>query len=332
MQNANIFRQVLLNGGLPPHVVDAAIANFIWESGGQGDINTSNQTGDGGNSWGAGQWNGQRRQNLMAFAQQRGTSWTDPTTQAMFVLQELNGPERTAYQALLNTSTPEEALDVWTNKYERAGTPHMDQRQSLLQRLVGGEAAKNVQQGVTERLQGGSPLLESIRSRLQQGGRQTPFLDAMIANRERRRQAPHPLLERAQQIRQDAGFQTPLLNRILNRPEPAAPVNKQGPPAPIPAPRPAPSQPAPQAGSSYPGAMAEQAFVPGQQRPQTPYIPPAALQQLLAPFISNPTQPTAMNQPGPQLPAPVANSPYASSQPKSRGLFANEMYYTGGGF
>ena len=61
------------------------------------------------------------------------TSWNDAQIQAEFALHELNGTHDHARDALLRTRTAEEALGVWTNQYEVAGTPHMNGRLRVLQ-------------------------------------------------------------------------------------------------------------------------------------------------------------------------------------------------------
>lgn len=324
MANTDIFRRVLMQGGLPSHVVEAAIANFIWESGGRTDIDTTNQTGDNGNSWGAAQWQGSRRTALMDFARQRGTDWTDPETQALFVLEELNGPERSAYQRLLATSTPEEALGVWTNNYERAGIPHMEGRLALLNGgapvstpsspgmvTTAGTTAEasqrperlmdRIRERMQERRAGGMPILEAIRQRIRERnpGRETPFLDGIIANNKRRTQAGIPFrnaLEWARDQRQAAGYDTPFLDAMLPQQVDPAPAAPKGPYVPPPTySPPGPVETAPLPPPNYPAYMAGQAVPP---RPPMPSYVAGVAGQSLPGVISTVTPASRTNAPG----------------------------------
>lgn len=202
MQNASIFRRILQDAGLPEHVIDAAIANFIWESAGQTDINTA-AVGDNGASHGAGQWQGSRWRALQEFAQRRGTPWTDPATQAMFFLEEGRTTESPAFQALMNTSTADEALDVITNQYERAGTPHMEQRRQLLGRITG--------QG-----QSGLPPIRQAFQAFEMG--RADRLRQRAGRSEARARGEQPLREEFAQFRAArARGETPIRDRLLSR-------------------------------------------------------------------------------------------------------------------
>lgn len=196
MSNVAIFRNVFRTAGLAPHIIDGIIANLIWESGGQTDINTGNTTGDGGASVGAAQWNGARRQGLVNFARQRGTEWSDPETQALYVLHELNTTERGAMTALQQARNSQDATRAFMTHYERPGTPHLDGRMNAL-RYAGGEGgqamayaptpqptgaqsaaasmAGNTGQDVTSPPAMNFPILDRIKARM--GDKPTPFLD-----------------------------------------------------------------------------------------------------------------------------------------------------------
>lgn len=141
MQNIAVFRRVFEDAGYPPHVIDGILANLIFESGGQTDINTRENTGDGGRARGAAQWQGDRwsgPNGLLAFANQRGTDWTDPETQALFTVFELQGPERSTYERLLTAPDASAATEIFMTGYERPGTPHLDGRLNALSYVSGG--------------------------------------------------------------------------------------------------------------------------------------------------------------------------------------------------
>ena len=210
MANVDIFRRVLTDGGLPQHVVDAAIANFLWESGGNqsGDIEVGNQTGDNGASWGAAQWQGSRRTALMTFAAQQGLPWTDPEVQARFVLHELNTTETDARDALMASTDAPGALRAWTNKFERAGTPHMGGRLDVLAGITGTSttASGRAIQPVVRAQQWAQNVVDRATSRAEQrnaGG--TPVLSRFRADRAARQTGGTPILDRLRTRLHDAG-------------------------------------------------------------------------------------------------------------------------------
>lgn len=85
----------------------------------------TNKFGDGGNSRGIAQWNGPRRHALNAWEAKNGTGMK---SQLEFMWHELNTTERGALRALQRTQTPGEAARVFSQKYERPGTPVMSNR------------------------------------------------------------------------------------------------------------------------------------------------------------------------------------------------------------
>ncbi len=245
MSNVETFRRVFAEAGLPSHVVDGIIANFIWESGGGNDINTGNTTGDGGTSWGAAQWRGDRRTALLDFARQRGTDWTDPETQALFTLHELSTTEGRAFERVMATGNPADATRAFMEAYERPGIPHLEGRLELAASLSGQPMAYTGQQsppagqraidaatgpGQDVAAPAGSqrlfrPVAEARAAR-QAGG--TPRLDEISNIIQQRRQGMNPLRERLQQFFQQRG--TPILDALSTGVRDAAPT----PPAPIP--------------------------------------------------------------------------------------------------
>lgn len=195
--NADIFRNVFREHDWPDHWIDAAIANFLWESGGNqsGDINLT-ALGDNGASFGAAQWQGPRRRALEAYAADQGWDIADANTQARFVIEELMGPESRAYEALQRTSTAPEALDVFTNIFERAGEPHMEGRIGVLNDITGGNfnwnpanTADNVMTGIASAL---NPAAEAAGAATPAQGSGLGALISVAAQMLANRQPPAP--------------------------------------------------------------------------------------------------------------------------------------------
>jgi peptidoglycan L-alanyl-D-glutamate endopeptidase CwlK len=119
----------------------ALVANLVWESGGEhraGRDKTINWAahGDGEHSHGAGQWNDRhgRYQDLLHFAELRGTTWDDPATQLRFMDDELRGNEVATGKKLREARTVKEAADI-ALKYWRPGIPHEDRRIAIANQL-----------------------------------------------------------------------------------------------------------------------------------------------------------------------------------------------------
>lgn len=82
--------------------------------------------GDKGAAFGLAQWRDSRLDDLKAFAKERGTSYTDPSTQLEFVHHELQGKENRAFRRLRAASESGEGVeklsDVFARSYERPAT------------------------------------------------------------------------------------------------------------------------------------------------------------------------------------------------------------------
>jgi hypothetical protein len=89
---------------------------------------------------GIAQWEGGRLTNLRRFAQQRGTSERDLSTQLAFLQQEFSGPEAGAYARLRQTTTPAEAAAVFDQYYERSAGTSRAQRVTNAQKIANGAA------------------------------------------------------------------------------------------------------------------------------------------------------------------------------------------------
>lgn len=96
--------------GMPAHQAAGLIGRFQQES---GQNLKTDARGDGGISFGIGQWNKDRRANLERFVNgphAMGRSITDPTLQADFAIWEMTqGPEKFAGQMLMKARNPQEA-------------------------------------------------------------------------------------------------------------------------------------------------------------------------------------------------------------------------------
>ena len=116
----------------------ALAAGLIWESGGNQKTPMTiiwDAVGDGGNSIGAGQWNGPRNAALKDYAFSLGKPWTDPGAQLAFMARELKTTEKRADAALRAAGTAEEA-NAAAISYWRPGVPHADKRLAILRTLL----------------------------------------------------------------------------------------------------------------------------------------------------------------------------------------------------
>lgn len=134
---AAVFQSVLLQGGLPEHVVAGIMMNGHDESGFNPAI-----VGDNGNAIGILQWNGPRKRALERFAAEMGADWHDPAVQAKFTLYELQGPEQAAFNKLMTTTTPGEAGAVFVNEFERPAEVHRARREAAYLGGKGNTAAE----------------------------------------------------------------------------------------------------------------------------------------------------------------------------------------------
>lgn len=130
---AGRMEQFVLDGlvqrGMPEHVAQGFVMNFKDESGLNPGINEAAPIVPGSRGgYGFAQWTGPRRRNLEAFAQSRGLPVSDPGLQLDFLMTELQGPERAAYDAMLQTGTPQDAAVAIVNKFERPAEEHRARR------------------------------------------------------------------------------------------------------------------------------------------------------------------------------------------------------------
>jgi hypothetical protein len=131
----------LVKGGLTPNAAAGIVANIGVETGYTYDPNT-HQNG-GGPGRGLVQWErGGRfdtdRINLMSFAKDRGTSWNNLNTQTDFILHELNThPEYKKVKSKINSAKDvPTATNIFLREYEKAGTPHTQDRMKVAQQII----------------------------------------------------------------------------------------------------------------------------------------------------------------------------------------------------
>lgn len=94
--------------------------------------------------YGLNQWTGPRRRAIEAEAERLGVPVSDLEFQLDYTMQELQGPERRAYDALMGTSSPTDAARIYSEQFLRPGIPHMDRRLGEAARLAGIEYSPGV--------------------------------------------------------------------------------------------------------------------------------------------------------------------------------------------
>ncbi len=109
--------QYLINKGLSPTAAAGIVGNLKAESGFDPSVvGKADSTG----SIGLAQWNYSRKDNLINFAKQKGTSHTDLNTQLDFIVHELNQPAfKKAKDSLYSAKSPDEAAMAFMNHYEK---------------------------------------------------------------------------------------------------------------------------------------------------------------------------------------------------------------------
>lgn len=112
--------------GVPAHVAAGLVGNLMQESG--AEINPA-ASGDNGNAFGSGQWNGPRMRGYMGYAKEKGVDPTDFDTQLDYLMHEGQTSEKGAWDAIMATKTPEEAALVASQRFWRPGTPYNERRQ-----------------------------------------------------------------------------------------------------------------------------------------------------------------------------------------------------------
>lgn len=142
-KNLQTAYQYFIQQGLPHHVAAGIVGNLAQESGGVAGGGLNKEGG-----MGIAQWRGERLHGggayagLIPFAKQRGASPEDLRTQLDHIMYELQGPERKAFDALMNTRNAEEAAVAFSKYYERPNqqAANNQNRIAQAQRFMGAPA------------------------------------------------------------------------------------------------------------------------------------------------------------------------------------------------
>ncbi len=128
---ASRLRQGLIDRGLPAHVADGWVMNYQDESGLNPGVNEASPVVAGSRGgFGLNQWTGPRRVAYEAYAKERGVAPVDIDAQLDFQMAELKGPERGAYDAIMQTKSAGEAASVIAAKFLRPAESHLAARQA----------------------------------------------------------------------------------------------------------------------------------------------------------------------------------------------------------
>lgn len=103
--------------GLTPQQASGIVGNLAQESTINLDSSIENSIG----AFGIAQWLGVRRTALNDFAKTKESQPDDFNLQLDFIWHELNTTEKRAFKALKQTRTPQDAAEVFVNKFERSG-------------------------------------------------------------------------------------------------------------------------------------------------------------------------------------------------------------------
>lgn len=118
-----VFNYFKDKGDLTTAQISGIIGNLMQES----RIIPYNEQ-KGGPAKGIAQWEGNRLTNLYKFAEDRDSDWKDLGIQLLFMTHEFETYEKGSYAALKATSTPEDAAQAFSDKYERPGVPVIENR------------------------------------------------------------------------------------------------------------------------------------------------------------------------------------------------------------
>lgn len=119
----------LVNRGLPSHVAEGIVMNLEDESGLNPGINEIAPIVPGSRGgYGLAQWTGPRRKQLEAFAADRGAPVSDTDTQLDFLMYELQGPERAAFDRLMAAGSTGDAAASFATNFLRPAKSHLDRR------------------------------------------------------------------------------------------------------------------------------------------------------------------------------------------------------------
>jgi hypothetical protein len=137
--NAALVAKQLKEAGLTKAQIAGVLGNFQLESGFNPRINEGGKVGApmGRGGYGFAQWTGGRQTNLVNFAKSRKMDPGDPNLQTQFLIHELRGPEKRAFESLKGAVSPEESARRFLTDFERAGIPKTKQRQEAARQIYG---------------------------------------------------------------------------------------------------------------------------------------------------------------------------------------------------
>jgi hypothetical protein len=137
--NAALVAKQLKAAGLSKAQIAGVLGNFQLESGFNPRINEGGKVGApmGRGGYGFAQWTGGRQTNLVNFAKSRKMDPGDPNLQTQFLIHELRGPEKRAFESLKGAVSPEESARRFLTDFERAGIPKTKQRQEAARQIYG---------------------------------------------------------------------------------------------------------------------------------------------------------------------------------------------------
>ena len=125
--------------GLNDTQIAGALGNLKQESNLEPDVNqggveggpSGNFADDNANGWGLAQWGGSRKQGEIAYANQHHLDPGSLDANIGFMNQELDGPYSQTISDLKNSTSVEQATQVWDTDYEQATDPQMGNRQNI---------------------------------------------------------------------------------------------------------------------------------------------------------------------------------------------------------
>lgn len=108
------------------------VGNFGYESAGFTILHEIGQPpGRGGYGWG--QWTGPRRQAFLHWCLTHHLDWRSDIANESYAIFELDGEYHYVVNALMRTTSVDEASDLFEKLYERAGVPALPMRRSWSQ-------------------------------------------------------------------------------------------------------------------------------------------------------------------------------------------------------
>lgn len=121
---ADYVRAGLVKRGMAQHLADGFALNFGDES----SFNTS-AVGDSGSSFGLAQWQGPRKEAMQAYAMKNNRPAHDTDVQLDYLMQELQGPEASAWKKIQAAASPGAAAAAIVNHFERPAEVHRAARE-----------------------------------------------------------------------------------------------------------------------------------------------------------------------------------------------------------